>query len=132
MPPLGAVRAQGRVNLIGEHTDYNDGFVLPIAIEKEIVALYAPRGGLTVRLASTFKADAAQAAMGPVSAGRDRPVQRPIVPAGPVGELLQGRGGGAGPKGRQTPQQDILFDSTVPLGAGLPRLRRWRSRRRWR
>ena len=35
----GAFSAPGRVNLIGEHTDYNDGFVLPMAIEKEIVML---------------------------------------------------------------------------------------------
>jgi galactokinase len=35
----GAFSAPGRVNLIGEHTDYNDGFILPMAIEKEIVML---------------------------------------------------------------------------------------------
>ena len=35
----GAFSAPGRVNIIGEHTDYNDGFVLPMAIEKEIVML---------------------------------------------------------------------------------------------
>jgi len=35
----GAFSAPGRVNLIGEHTDYNEGFVLPMAIEKEIVML---------------------------------------------------------------------------------------------
>ncbi|PUU88159.1 galactokinase family protein, partial [Halanaerobium sp.] len=35
----GAYAAPGRVNLIGEHTDYNDGFVMPMAIEKEITML---------------------------------------------------------------------------------------------
>jgi galactokinase len=35
----GAFSAPGRVNLIGEHTDYNDGFVLPMAIEREIIML---------------------------------------------------------------------------------------------
>jgi galactokinase len=35
----GAFSAPGRVNLIGEHTDYNDGFVLPMAIEKKIIML---------------------------------------------------------------------------------------------
>jgi galactokinase len=36
-------RAPGRVNLIGEHTDYNDGFVLPAAIDQQIVVAAAPR-----------------------------------------------------------------------------------------
>jgi galactokinase len=39
------VRSPGRVNLIGEHTDYNDGFVLPAAINKEIVFALATNGG---------------------------------------------------------------------------------------
>ncbi|PYV32097.1 MAG: galactokinase, partial [Acidobacteria bacterium] len=34
--PEVVARAPGRVNLIGEHTDYNDGFVLPVAIDREI------------------------------------------------------------------------------------------------
>ncbi len=42
------VRAPGRVNLIGEHTDYNDGFVLPAAIEREMVLAVGPEEERTV------------------------------------------------------------------------------------
>ena len=46
-------RAPGRVNLIGEHTDYNDGFVLPIATEQETWVAVAPRDDHTVCVHST-------------------------------------------------------------------------------
>ena len=46
------VRAPGRVNLIGEHTDYNDGFVLPLAIDREIITAFQPRSDSLVSLYS--------------------------------------------------------------------------------
>ncbi len=45
-------RAPGRVNIIGEHTDYNDGFVLPMAIDRETVVAAAPRADRRVRVYS--------------------------------------------------------------------------------
>src|SRR5205809_3697335 len=43
------VRAPGRVNLIGEHTDYNEGFVFPMAIERTVAVAADPGAGRTVR-----------------------------------------------------------------------------------
>ncbi len=64
-PPAALVRAPGRVNLIGEHTDTSDGFVLPMAIDREIRVALTPRDDATVRLVAldvdeeaTFEADA--------------------------------------------------------------------------
>src|SRR5580658_4548532 len=50
---LRVVRAPGRVNLIGEHTDYNDGFVFPMAIEPEIKIVCRARKDEVVKIAST-------------------------------------------------------------------------------
>ena len=44
--------APGRVNLIGEHTDYNDGFVMPFAIDRRLYVLYSPNGRRVVNLYS--------------------------------------------------------------------------------
>jgi galactokinase len=137
------------VNLIGEHTDYNDGFVLPIAIERQIVALYAPRAGAKIRLASTFKdggapksswgcpdrPDLAGHPQAPIRVGTDLGVPpwtegisepaeidlgRPIEPGQPHwANYPKGVAAGLVARGLVLSGADVLFDSTVPLGAGL-------------
>ena len=48
--PTRHFQAPGRVNLIGEHTDYNDGFVLPCAIDYQTIVAVTPRDDMTVRV----------------------------------------------------------------------------------
>ena len=50
--PAFIVRAPGRVNLIGEHTDYNDGFVLPMAIDRAVWLALSPRADSQIRIRS--------------------------------------------------------------------------------
>ena len=106
----GAVRAPGRVNLIGEHTDYNDGFVLPIAIERETVAAYAPREDRTVRVASLQQE----------GLGASFSLDEPIEPGEPKwANYPRGVAAGLAARGEGLVGCDILFDSTVPIGGGL-------------
>jgi galactokinase len=102
-------RAPGRVNLIGEHTDYNDGFVLPAALELATYAAIAPRGDRTLNVHSllmdetvSFDLDAAQPK--PRKDWSDY-VRGVAVVLEKAGQRLAGA--------------DLLIDTDVPLGAGL-------------
>ena len=107
--PEGIVRAPGRVNLIGEHTDYNDGFVLPIAIDRCTLAAWAVCDDRTVTFTSLQQETPAEVKL-------DEPVE-PGEPAWanyPKGVLA-----GLLARGVDVPGVDVLFQSDVPLGGGL-------------
>lgn len=102
-------RAPGRVNLIGEHTDYNDGFVLPMAIQQSTWVAVAPRADGLIRVQSRQYEDSPE-----WPAGRWSPAAFPRWTAyvAGVAELLRRRNARLG-------GFDMLIDSNVPLGGGL-------------
>ena len=69
-PPEGVWAAPGRVNLIGEHTDYNDGFVLPAAIDRLVVVAAGRREGGRLRLWSLQTEPPADLELAEVGPGR--------------------------------------------------------------
>ena len=65
--PSGVWSAPGRVNLIGEHTDYNQGYVLPLAINRRTYAAVSLRSDSTVRVASSPSSAPARSRSAPIS-----------------------------------------------------------------
>lgn len=107
-PPRAFVRAPGRVNLIGEHTDYNDGFVLPLAIDREVRLALTPRADRLVRLHTLDLGLTAEFDLGALA--RDRGWAE--YPKG-VAWALQEHGG------LEVRGFDAVLASDVPRGAGL-------------
>jgi galactokinase len=100
-----AVRAPGRVNLIGEHTDYSEGLVLPCAIDRDTLVLAAPRADRRVRARSLELA-------GEVEFALDA-----LAREGGWGDYLRGAAHALG-AGRLV-GADLLVASRVPVGSGL-------------
>jgi galactokinase len=102
-------RAPGRVNLIGEHTDYNDGFVFPVAIDRDFLMAVSPRNDRLVRIHAldfdttiTFHLDHLE----------ERPKESwGIYPYGVAAVLTEQSDNLCG--------IDAVLQSTVPIGAGL-------------
>jgi galactokinase len=103
-------RAPGRVNLIGEHTDYNLGFVLPVALDLATTVAAAPSSGSKLRIYSEHRGEMREWNVGdlphlePAHEWTDYPigVAREVIAAGfPIAPA------------------DLLIRSTVPEGSGL-------------
>jgi galactokinase len=102
-------RAPGRVNLIGEHTDYNDGFVLPFAIDRETLVAGAARSDTRITafaldINETFTFDL-----------RDEAVKR----RGNWQDYVEGTTRSLDKYFNLRRGADLVFSSTVPIGAGL-------------
>ncbi|WP_406248918.1 galactokinase [Microbacterium sp. M] len=118
--PDGVWSAPGRVNLIGEHTDYNEGFVLPFAIPHRTVAAVGVRDDDRgrVRVASTFADEPVEVALDELGTLFPTPTgSEPAVPewaAYPLGVAWAMQDAGITGTG-----VDIAIASDVPIGAGL-------------
>jgi galactokinase len=110
--PAGVWSAPGRVNLIGEHTDYNEGFVLPFAINRRTFAALGSREDRRIRVASTFSDDLIEIDLAELSP--ERLSGWSAYPLGVAWALGQ-----HGADLAAVPGVDILIDSDVPVGAGL-------------
>jgi len=102
-------RAPGRVNIIGEHTDYNQGYVLPIAIDRDIVVAFRPNGTRVVNVHALNLGDSASFALVDPKADGAHPWM--VYPMG-IARILQ-------EKGVEVPGLDAVFEGTVPMGGGL-------------
>jgi len=107
--PEVVVRAPGRVNLIGEHTDYNEGFVLPAAIDRYVWFAGRRRQDRTVRAHSIDFADAVEFSLDRIE--KDAAHSWSNYLRG-VTKLLEGNG-------RRLAGADLVFGGDVPREAGL-------------
>jgi galactokinase len=108
--PEGVWSAPGRVNLIGEHTDYNDGFVMPFALPHTAVAAVSRRTDGVLRLhSSDVEGGVVELRLDDLAPESDR--NWTAYPAGVVWALREA--------GHPVTGADVHLTSTVPAGAGL-------------
>lgn len=107
---LHRARAPGRVNLIGEHTDYTGGLVLPIAIQRDIWVAFRSRDDSTVRVqSSAFPGETDEFTL-----------RSPIDRGGTTwARYVRGVANGLLARGIPLPGMDAYLLNTLPVGAGL-------------
>jgi galactokinase len=102
------VVSPGRVNLIGEHTDYNEGFVLPGATDKAVVFAVAPRGDGTCHFVSR---DLDQEFRCEIDALHRSPLRWPDYLQGVIDQFLKA--------GHRIGGLNCVFGGDIPIGAGM-------------
>lgn len=108
--PSGVWSAPGRVNLIGEHTDYNEGFVFPFAINRHTFAAISLRADRVIRVSSSFSPVTHEIDLDEIR--RDDSNDWAAYPFGVAWALVQlGAEAASG--------FDCFIESDVPVGAGL-------------
>ena len=107
-PPRWVVRAPGRVNLIGEHTDYNDGFVLPLAIDRAVWIALRPREDCRVVVHSADFDQSGEFSLDQLTNGKDGWI-----------EYLKGVAWSLQDAGQKLVGWEGVMQGDVPLGAGL-------------
>jgi galactokinase len=108
--PDGIAEAPGRVNLIGEHLDYNEGLVLPVAIDRSVLVAYARRDDQALYVHSVdFDEESTWLLDEPIARDDEHPWSNYV--RGVVVALLQDGHAGGG--------VDLALSGDVPLGAGL-------------
>jgi galactokinase len=108
--PTTTARAPGRVNLIGEHTDYNDGFVLPCAISKQTMVAVRPRDDRLLNIvAGDLQGAKTSFSLDGIAPDADAPWSNYVRG---MASLLQA-------EGLKLPGVDMAILGDIPQGAGL-------------